>query len=680
MEVEALVAAASDKKVKGVGLFLLAQLHTNAKSHKNAMEDATKALALFKEAGAQSETLTTLQFMSETCAETQDEEVLLKVFDEQKGIYKAAGWKEEEAEVLLKVSELIYRSHGPKLASRTAKEAADLFGEVQDKLGEANALLMLAGFHGETNRATDALQATSSARKLFQSLNHVNGEIQALLTAVNVYLTDNKSEEALRIATEAQELAEDRDDNACEAMAFEAIATVHINDLDEGRAPRETALEGALNATRQSLKLYQAAEDKNGEIESLLRLARLYTTGREGECALRAAEEGRELSIKLGDSQVTGSALLTVAETHLAFKNGKEAAQVAQEAATLFQELGNKECSEFALELLTSAKRLVTGDGPSQKCSEGVVPIALKEGMYVCFQGLSSRPELNGQVGLLIQFHGKRGVWQVRLQENEEEMLAKEDKLVPKEVYEARQENARGANLPKCQQAKPSTTHRKDGAPTTKEFVLDQKQSVSDRPMKRLPNTTKTWNGNMTTEPGNGIPVRQAPTYSWERRPCESEASSQMSKPRQQPSQQQKQHQTRSRGAFSQSAQIAEEKLERQRPPVRQFRDEPNQELRRQQLLASQAEPVMRTPTESLGDVLRAVRPDWNPSELRLVKEKLEIVNIETPLELFRQLRDEGPEVLNEKLKAVGKKPLKVDTLKALRAYGGSPCYPTPAV
>jgi len=721
-EVEALVAATPDKKAKGSGLLLLAQLHNNAASNRinnaasnrNAMEYATKALALFQGAGALSETMTTLHFMSKICAETQHDEVLLKVLDEQQGMYKAAGWKEEEAEVLLKGSEVIYRVHGPELASVTAEAAAGLFGELRDEAGEAHALLALAGLHGETHRVADALEATCSARKLFQSLKDVNGETQALLAAANVYLANNKSTEALAIATVAQELAQGQDDNIYEAISCQAIAAVHIHDLNTGREPRESALEGALHATSQSLKLFQAAEDINGEIDSLLRLASLYTAAQECESALRAAEEGLELCIKLGDSHGTGSALLTVAETHLAFNNGNEAAQVAQDAAALFQELGNREGLEIAFELVASAERLLIGGGTSRKCSEGVVPVALEEGMYVCFQGLISRPELNGQVGLLIQFHTKRGLWQVQLQ-GHEDILAKEDKLVPKEVYEAVLENARVASLPKCQQEEPSTMHRKDGAWTMKEPL---KESDSDRPMTRLPKKTKTQNGNMTTEPCDGSPVRPAATNSWGHRPFESKAFSQMSKPRQQPSQQQQQHQTSLRGAFSQSAQMAEEELERQRPPVRQFPDEsiqelrlqqllafqaepvmrtpteslrdvqrppvrqfldePNQELRRQQLSTAQAEPVMRTPARSLGEVLRAVRPDWNSSDLRLVKEKLAELDIETPLDLFRLLRAEGPGILNKKLKAVGKKPLKVETLVALRAYGDS-CYPTPA-
>jgi len=372
-QVEALVAEATDKKVRGVGTFLLAQLHKESASLEKALDCAIKALALFREVGAKSEALTTLHLMSEIHAEAGNEEELLKVFEEQQVINKAAGWKEEEAELLLKVSELHFRLHGPKAASKTAKEAADLFGELQDKLGEGHALLMLAGFHGETNRGTDALQAASSARMLFQSLKDIDGETRALLASANAYLTNNMSEQALGIATEAQKLAQSVGDIVCEAMSFEAIATVHIRDLDRGRTPKEKALEGALHATRQALKLCKEAEDEKGEIESLLRLARLYTA-QEDVDAVQAAEESLELCIKVNDPHATGVCLLTLAETYLAFNDGEKAAEMAQNAATLFEELGDKQNSDISSELLTSAKKLGKAGGPFAKSSRGVGP------------------------------------------------------------------------------------------------------------------------------------------------------------------------------------------------------------------------------------------------------------------------------------------------------------------
>jgi len=111
------------------------------------------------------------------------------------------------------------------------------------------------------------------------------------------------------------------------------------------------------------------------------------------------------------------------------------------------------------------------------------------------------------------------------------------------------------------------------------------------------------------------------------------------------------------------------------RPPS-PARNDPDQEKRRQQLLAAMEARAVRAPmaethTQSqLRDVLRKVRPDWNTSELSLVIEKLAAIEIETDRDLFRQLNDLGAKGVNQKLKDRGKRPLKKETLDALREYG----------
>ena len=52
------------------------------------------------------------------------------------------------------------------------------------------------------------------------------------------------------------------------------------------------------------------------------------------------------------------------------------------------------------------------------------------EGAYVVIQNVKSREELNGEMGMLQEWHGERGRWQVRLR-SEEQVLMREENLLP---------------------------------------------------------------------------------------------------------------------------------------------------------------------------------------------------------------------------------------------------------
>merc|ERR1711920_105718 len=118
-----------------------------------------------------------------------------------------------------------------------------------------------------------------------------------------------------------------------------------------------------------------------------------------------------------------------------------------------------------------------------------------------------------------------------------------------------------------------------------------------------------------------------------------------------------------------------------QMPPPSRMVNEPNQDERRQQLLAAMEArsmtpkiPMVEQPIQShLKTVLQQVRPDWTGSELATVQEKLASVKIDTFQELKRALNeDDGVRGLNNKLKDAGKRPLKVQTLEALRDFESS--------
>lgn len=114
-----------------------------------------------------------------------------------------------------------------------------------------------------------------------------------------------------------------------------------------------------------------------------------------------------------------------------------------------------------------------------------------------------------------------------------------------------------------------------------------------------------------------------------------------------------------------------------QKPPP--TRVAPNQELRRQQMLESmnaKASPTSSTAPSAaameknpMWSVLHSVRPDWNVSELRIVQEKMQAINILSVDALYEVLRDVGAAGVNTKLKEVGKRPMKVETLESILAH-----------
>ena len=65
--------------------------------------------------------------------------------------------------------------------------------------------------------------------------------------------------------------------------------------------------------------------------------------------------------------------------------------------------------------------------GIDELCADGCDK-NLFEGAYIKVKGLVNREDLNGQMGVLREWHGERGRWSVRLR-SEEHVLLKEENL-----------------------------------------------------------------------------------------------------------------------------------------------------------------------------------------------------------------------------------------------------------
>jgi len=106
------------------------------------------------------------------------------------------------------------------------------------------------------------------------------------------------------------------------------------------------------------------------------------------------------------------------------------------------------------------------------------------------------------------------------------------------------------------------------------------------------------------------------------------------------------------------------------------YKEEPNQDMRRRQMIESMNQKATAPPSQAALDknplwgVLHAVKPEWNATELRIVQEKLNYIDVQTVQELWDTMNRLGADGVNKKLKSVGKKPLKTETLEAISLYG----------
>lgn len=551
------------RKVEGLAMQLMAEVHLSCKRYEQALSMASKAQHLFQGLGDIRAVGNVLQLAFDIYAEMGNESEALRSRQTLRLVYEAAGWRDEEATVLLGLAEMLLQVRGPREALKHAKDAVAIFQDIGDKSGEASGILVVAQCQVSSKASTDALRSTVTAQRLFQSLFDAAGEAQCLLTAAEVYIKNGASDEAARVTKQAQKICQKAGETKAEADCLQMLATVRIGVLrqaeDSGRKPKPADIEQAVNAVSDLAAMLDSVQDtEERRITCLSQLSSLRVLAEDYDGALQAANEALKKAMALERPLPLGQAMLSLAEAHHGMGNSKDAIQAAEDAVSLFEQIGDHALVATAKQAVEQAKR-------------------------------------------------------------------------PPPERSSRNETFSSSSAPPSPAPTDSLKRPKAGPPSTK-FVNREMPHVHGQPL----------GGASSLAPAGP------------RRGFSSVAGLDLD--------------------YGRSAVGPPTAL---RPPSPPRRHEPNQEKRRQQLLAAmEAKAVPKLfeveppRTSHLRSVLKQVRPDWTSSELSVVQEKLAAIQIDTAEELFAKLSTLGSRGINQRLKDSGKRPLKTETLEALREFG----------
>jgi tetratricopeptide (TPR) repeat protein len=379
-----------------------------------ALEDAEKALSLFKEAGDAAGTADALRAVVKSQSSFEEAE---KLAMQELAKFKTAGDARGQASMHLALAEFGGDKKTSKertKAERQGSKAVTCARKASDKVLEATALTELATlayFEGEPEEvfsksteamtlaqslgdkkleaqalhglglasylvgdADEALQKAEDALTIFQDLKLKGKEAAELCAIAQVYLMQGKPSAALSRAFDA--LAAKKGTMQT-ALVVEAL--IAAGRATEGVKPAQDAVEQAagdsksealalqilakaqlaadspdeaLKACEKALAAARAAKDRSQEYQILNSMSVAYVAAKKMTQAATPLQEAVEISSDLGLVSEQAQATVALGELYLDTKQFEKALSASTDAAKLFQDEGdrNGEGSAMALE------------------------------------------------------------------------------------------------------------------------------------------------------------------------------------------------------------------------------------------------------------------------------------------------------------------------------------------
>jgi len=534
------------------------------------------------------------------------------------------------------------RRYEQALASAT--KAQRLLQGEGDIRAVSNVLQLIFDLHAETGNESEALRSRHSLRLVYQAAGWRDEEATVLLGLSEMILQVRGPREALKPAKEAVAIFQDIGDKSGEASGMLVVAQCQV---------AQKAATDALRSTVSARRLFQSLFDAAGEAQCLLVAAEVYTRNGAWDEAARVAREAQKICQKGGETKAEGDCLEVLVQLRISVLQKEEESgrrhkpadieQAVSAVSELIQILDQLPETEerriMCLSQLSALKLLAQDNEGALKCADEALKLAV----------VLDRPLPMGQA-LVCLSEAHHGLGQVRdavqaaedavslfeqlgdpgLLENAKLAVEQAKRPLPERPPNTGTSSSSSAPAP----SPADSVKRPRGGPSSAEFVHREMPHLHGQP------------------PGGA-----------------SSSSSQAPGPR--------------RG-FSSAVGLDGEpgrhagQPSSMRPPSPTRRDEPNQERRRQQLLAAmEARAAPKVPefndsrtTSQLRLILKHVRPDWTSSELAIVQEKFSAIKVDTADELFKQLNALGSRGFNQKLKDADRRPLKKETLDAIREYG----------
>lgn len=621
---------------------VVVQLRVGDVQTDKALEAAQEELDLAKEDGSDPRRiLVALQRVAALQFALEDADGALKTAEaavavDCGGDRKAGAWGLQ----LMAEVQLTTKRYEEALAS--ANKALAVLQEERDVRAVASILQMTFELHAEMGNESEAIRARQALRLAYQAAGWKDEEAALLLSLAELILQVRGPRDASKAAKEAMAIFKELEDKAGEANGMLALAQCQV---------ASKASTDALRSTVTARRLFQSLNDAAGEAQSLLTAADVYSRNGAADEAVRVAREAQKICQKSGEQKVEADALQTIAAVRIAVlqkeeengrrpkpENIKETVEAAQELIAFLEPMPDTEERRInCLVQSSSLKMMLEEHEAALRASEDALELAVR----------LDKPLPMGHA-LLAMSEAHCGLGNSKeAQQAAEDAVSLFEQIGDTALVQAAKQAVEAAKKPVAKS-------------TPKEAEPEQLATSSKAGTAQQGDTTK--------RPRNGDPI--VPGFVHREMNVEHSARG-------------PQVLDRHASGPHRTVEMEPERRRVQLRPPSPVRNEPDQEKRRQQLLAAMEARAQRAslPPETerprkvqshLRSVLQKVRPDWSGSDLAMVQEKLASIQIHTFEELVQQLNEMGARGVNQKLKDMGKKPLKTETLDALKNFAKS--------
>jgi len=319
-----------DKKWEAAMHHSLSQVCIRLRRVDEALEAVTSSSTTLDDVGDQSQRCVVLQTAIEILMVKGDARAALEVAQEIRRLAKDLGKSSKEANAMLTEAQIYHSIGNANQALTLARDAQVIFQQVADKKGEGMSWSVIAEIQKSTGEKEDALRACRSTRALYQQAGDKRSQAYAMKSSTALFVANASDEEAVREAHEALALARAAGDAKAEVEMLNLVAQATLNSII--KRSQEMSDEDAIN----------------------------YITLHEDH-AVRPAREAAAMARKMGDKQMTGIAMYSVAQCHAVAGRTGAAVQAATEARNLFSETWDRQGEAMAI-LMLGESLVLDGD------------------------------------------------------------------------------------------------------------------------------------------------------------------------------------------------------------------------------------------------------------------------------------------------------------------------------
>jgi len=345
-----LARAAGDRRSEAMAMQLLGEVNKSCGQPEESLDCLLHARTLFQEAGDVSGEASVLELVVQVHEELKHDTKAQQFLEERQKLYHEAGWHEREAHTLMAMAKILIRNRGAIRAVEKAREAIALYGELDDegRAFTAGAMLELAEIKSSNIRyVREAPEDMRRAQELYRQINDAAGQARALKAMASLHREKENDVQAIKTLNEAREICRKAGDKREEAQAALEVSNFRMDQIqkvfERQMEPDRNMIQAAIDATLETVPLFQAIGDTQQQASSLLLLAGLYVDIDEGELAQPFAEEALQLGVREKITHLEANALLGVAQAHLNLHEGEQAKKCALGARELFEQMGDED-------------------------------------------------------------------------------------------------------------------------------------------------------------------------------------------------------------------------------------------------------------------------------------------------------------------------------------------------